>query len=308
MSENLPALVTRAGQRLLDARNSAEVLEAKRLAESALHYAKLTKAANETHADCLRIITRAEIRMADEIDAGQARGEVPIQGQHATHVQGADMTELGISRQRVAEWRETRDAGSEIVEEAIQSALNEGRAPTKSDIAAHVRGTFGTGDNEWFTPPEYIGAAREVLGTIDLDPASHPQAQETVRAGKFFTKSENGLIHPWFGRVWLNPPYAQPYIAEFVAKLCLESRDNRVTAAIMLTHNYSDTAWHHEAASHAAAFCEPRGRIRFIAPDGSLAAPTQGQRFFYFGSDVARFAQIFSRFGLTGKWFDGTEF
>ena len=69
--------------------------------------------------------------MADEIDAGQERGEVPVQGQHATHVQGADMTELGIPRQRVSEWRAARDKGEEAVKEAIQSALGKGRAPTK---------------------------------------------------------------------------------------------------------------------------------------------------------------------------------
>jgi hypothetical protein len=57
----LPSLVVQAGQRLVDAKSSAEVLEVKKLAELALHYAKVTKAANETHADCLRIITRAEI-------------------------------------------------------------------------------------------------------------------------------------------------------------------------------------------------------------------------------------------------------
>jgi hypothetical protein len=36
-----------------------------------LHYVKVTKAANETHADCLHIIIRAESRIADEVDRGQ---------------------------------------------------------------------------------------------------------------------------------------------------------------------------------------------------------------------------------------------
>jgi hypothetical protein len=76
----LPALIDRATRCLAEARTSAEVLEAKAAAEAALHYAKVTKAANETQADCLRMIVRAEMRMADEIDRGQANGEVASAG------------------------------------------------------------------------------------------------------------------------------------------------------------------------------------------------------------------------------------
>src|SRR5262249_50646896 len=63
-----------------------------------------------------------------------------------------------------------------------------------------VRGTQGTGENEWFTPTEYIEAARKVLGEIDLDPATHELAQQTIRAARFFTKADNGLEHEWHGR------------------------------------------------------------------------------------------------------------
>ena len=74
----LPALIDRARSRLADARTSAEVLEARAAAKAALHYARLQKAANETQADCLAMIKRAEIRMADELDAARDRGEVAI--------------------------------------------------------------------------------------------------------------------------------------------------------------------------------------------------------------------------------------
>ena len=70
---SLPALIDRARSRLAEARTSAEVLEAKAIAESALHYARITRAANETQADCLRMIVRAEMRMANEIDAASER-------------------------------------------------------------------------------------------------------------------------------------------------------------------------------------------------------------------------------------------
>jgi hypothetical protein len=43
-------------------------------------YARLTKAARETHADYLRITVRAEIRLADAVDQGQASGQIRTPG------------------------------------------------------------------------------------------------------------------------------------------------------------------------------------------------------------------------------------
>ncbi len=161
-----------------------------------------------------------------------------------------------------------------------------------------VRGTEGTGDNEWYTPAEYVEAARTVLGEIDLDPASNIVAQATVKAAAFFTREDDGLKRDWHGRVWLNPPYAQPFIAQFVTKLVGEVRAGRVTAAILLTHNYTDTAWFHEIAGQANGICFTRGRIKFCKPDRELAAPTQGQAFSYFGADVEAFLEVFREVGF----------
>lgn len=63
---------------------------------------------------------------------------------------------------------------------------------------------------EHFTPEPIVAAAREVLGEIDLDPASCELAQEVVRASAWYGPGspfgENGLAEPWLGRVFLNPP------------------------------------------------------------------------------------------------------
>jgi hypothetical protein len=225
-ADGLPALLARAANRLLEARSSAEVLEAKAIAEAALHYAKVTRAANEAHADCIRVITRAEIRMAEELDRGQADGEIARDGQHGEAVQTSDS--LGIDRRRLAEWRQTRDAGVEKVEEAIRAALAEDKPPTLHGVhqyvrGGHVRGTEGTGEFERNTPAEYIASARSVLGAIDLDPASNAQAQRIVKAARYFTIDDDGLAHPWRGRVWLNPPYHRGLLPAFVDNL-LENR------------------------------------------------------------------------------------
>jgi phage N-6-adenine-methyltransferase len=166
------------------------------------------------------------------------------------------------------------------------------------EVAENVRGTQGTGENEWYTPLKYIDMARRVLGEIDLDPASSYEAQKNIQAARFYTKETNGLTAEWHGRVWLNPPYAQPFIAEFASKMVHERRERHVSAAIMLTHNYTDTAWFHEAAEIVDAICFTRGRIRFMDSDGNTCAPTQGQAFFYYGDDVRKFTEEFVSVGF----------
>lgn len=143
-ASKLPALIDRACNRLEAARTSAEVLEAKAIAEAALHYSKVTKAANETHADCLRMIVRAEMRMADEIDKGQASGHIAQQGRPKKHSEPEYLSTVGVQAKQVHEWRELRDAGPQKVETAIRSALSEGRAPTKADIRRAVRDPLDT--------------------------------------------------------------------------------------------------------------------------------------------------------------------
>jgi len=98
--------------------------------------------------------------------------------------------------------------------------------------------------------------------------------------------------------VWLNPPYSQPLISHFIDRLCLAYESDEIDAAILLTHNYTDTRWFHKAASVADAICFTRGRIKFYSPTGEVAAPTQGQAFFYFGPDVHQFVRQFSDFGF----------
>lgn len=170
--------------------------------------------------------------------------------------------------------------------------------PSNPATEPHNHRAQGTGQNEWYTPAIYVAAAKAALGEIDLDPASSAIANETVGAASFYTLDDDGLNQLWRGRVWINPPYAQPHIADFIAKLVAEVQAKRVTESIALTHNYTDTAWFHNAAGNASAICFTRGRISFLSPTGEKAAPTQGQAFFYFGADPSAFIREFGKFGL----------
>jgi ParB family chromosome partitioning protein len=158
-----------------------------------------------------------------------------------------------------------------------------------------IRGTEGTGEFERYTPAFYIEKAREVMGGIDLDPASCEQAQKTVQATEYFTVEDDGLAREWHGRVWLNPPYHRDLAPRFVAKLLDEL--GRIDEAIMLTNNATDTEWFQAALEHSDVVCFTNGRIRFEVPDGDPVSPTQGQAFFYFGRNWERFAEVFGTIG-----------
>jgi ParB family chromosome partitioning protein len=217
----------------------------------------------------------------------------------------AELSERGMSSREIAEitgaspssiQRDLRESSaSNDAENASNDAAIEILPP--EDDQAHIRGTFGTGENEWYTPEKHIILARKVLGGIDLDPASSAVANKTVDAAEYFTEIDDGLKKNWNGRVWLNPPYAQPDIAHFADKMIQEWNSGRVESAIVLTHNYTDTVWFQSLIHAATAFCLTRGRVRFVSPSGQLAAPTQGQAFFYFGKEKTSFCKVFKQIG-----------
>jgi len=175
--------------------------------------------------------------------------------------------------------------------------------PEFRDSIPHV--ARNSGNSEWYTPTAYIEAARLVLGEIDLDPASCAVANQTVKASTFFSKEKDGLAQQWWGRVWMNPPYSQPLCGQFCEKLTAEFETPNVTGAIVLVNNATETVWFQAMAELAGAVCFPKGRIRFLDPDGNRGAPLQGQAILYFGYDVERFDAAFKPFGFVTQLIGG---
>ena len=164
------------------------------------------------------------------------------------------------------------------------------------DSKPHV--SQNSGYNEWYTPEEYIDAARVVLGEIDLDPASSKAANKVVRAKTFYTLEDDGLTHRWRGRVWMNPPYGHPAIEQFTGKLAESVRGGDVTAALVLVNNATETDWFRAISTVAAAVCFPEGRVKYWNTEGTGITPLQGQAFLYIGARVAAFRKTFSPLGV----------
>lgn len=160
---------------------------------------------------------------------------------------------------------------------------------------------FSHGSVEYYTPPRYIDAAREVLGGIDLDPATCEAAQEWIRATDFYTKDDDGLSKPWFGKVWLNPPYSKEEgksnQARWSQRLVQEYKSGHVEEAILLVKAALGYKWFEGLWVDWPA-CFARERLSFIKNDGSDDGQSkQATAFFYLGPDVEKFKRVFKQFG-----------
>lgn len=153
----------------------------------------------------------------------------------------------------------------------------------------------GDATDGWYTPPWLIEKARIVLGTIDLDPATCEAAQAIVKAEQFYTEHENGLIQPWYGRMWINPPYSAP--TPWVRRAILEYQAGHITAALILTNSYTETGWWQDVAAVATVLFF-RGRLNFWHPEKTTTQNRTGQTMAYLGTERTRFIETFGALGV----------
>lgn len=195
---------------------------------------------------------------------------------------------------------------AESQERARQGLIQQGKIqPDEPEHKPHV--TNNSGNNEWYTPGQYIELARSVLGKIDLDPASCELANETVRAERYYSEENDGLCQEWRGRVWMNPPYSADLVGKFTRKFVEEYDAGHISEGIVLVNNATETAWFAYMTDAASAVVFTRGRIRYMSPERESLAPLQGQAFIYFGDNAERFIEVFAGIGWGAIIYDGTR-
>jgi ParB family chromosome partitioning protein len=202
-------------------------------------------------------------------------------------VEAVERGELAVSLAAEVSKLPTEEQEQVVLSDDIREAARE------AVRRAHVANN--SGNNEWYTPASFIESARSVMGGIDCDPATSEVANRTVKAETYYTKDDDGLSQPWAGRVWMNPPYAQPLIDKFSAALVQKYSDGELDEACVLVNNATETGWFQRLAGSASAVCFPRSRVRFLDPEGKPSgAPLQGQAVIYFGKNADAFRAEFA--------------
>lgn len=157
--------------------------------------------------------------------------------------------------------------------------------------------------DDWYTPPEYIILVHRMFnGAIDLDPASCAAANQIVNAKLYYDEAFDGLARPWYGNVFLNPPYGKSNGKSsqeaWTNKMIVEYHLGHVSQGIALINSANGYRWYEDLWVNYPVCCV-RERIRFInATSGVQGGPAKkAQTFVYFGPYVDKFADVFDPIG-----------
>lgn len=169
---------------------------------------------------------------------------------------------------------------------------------------------------EWYSPAPFVEAAREVMGGIDLDPASHEEANRIVKAERFFTVEDDGLKQAWFGRVFLNPPGG--LVGDFWLKLLREWQVLRVEQAVWIGYSLEQLQTLQQIGASKTPLdfpmCFTSKRIAFVENAAKQAerfakllaqgkkpnaksSPSHSNYIAYLGANTETFSRVFSQFG-----------
>ncbi len=113
--------------------------------------------------------------------------------------------------------------------------------------------------NDWLTPPELVRR----LGPFDLDPCGYP-GHKLATTTYTPTLKKDGLVLPWFGRVFCNPPYG-PHVRQWVERMAEHAN------GILLIFSRTETRTWRNVWRSGDAFFFPLSRIAFLRPDGRKA-------------------------------------
>jgi hypothetical protein len=178
-------------------------------------------------------------------------------------------------------------------EQRIADQYLERQQPTPDQInRAHVMSVMGSSESpEWYTPTYIVDLVSQLFEVISTDPCSNSHESPNVPAETLYTKADDGLSHPWYGNVYMNPPYGDE-IGPWIDRMVELYRAGDIDQAIALLPARIDTLWFQPL--YAYPMCNVRGRVKFQNAENSAPFPSI---IVYLGADEQGFIDTFKHLG-----------
>lgn len=141
-----------------------------------------------------------------------------------------------------------------------------------------------------------------MLPVIHLDPCAGKDTHVGIVNFRF--PETDGLEQPWFGNVFVNPPFSKK--SDFLQKT-IDERDG-TNVIYVLTPDSTDTKswWHEYIAEYADYIWFSKGRISYIDPETGEKAgsPTFGTAISIFGEPGDKTLKRFDKKGQLLKTYE----
>lgn len=158
-------------------------------------------------------------------------------------------------------------------------------------IGGHQSARMGSA--VWLTPRWIL----DRLGTFDLDPCAAPNPELWPTARRHLSPPVDGLVEPWAGRVWLNPPYGRE-AAAWITRLAEHGHGTALLFARTDTTWFASNVLDHPNTS---GLFFVRGRVNFVRPTDFTAPDNGGAPSVLVAYGPADAAQL-ARCGLRGSY------
>lgn len=116
-------------------------------------------------------------------------------------------------------------------------------------------------DTDVWCTPLWLASS---LGNFTLDPCSNPHSYVDSAASYSLEDNQNGLVMPWWGRVFVNPPYSRVF--PWAKKALIERSKVKDLEVVFLLKLDPTVGWFKHLMMGGARYFPLKNRIAFDRP------------------------------------------
>ncbi len=130
--------------------------------------------------------------------------------------------------------------------------------------------------DDFLTPPDLVKA----MGEFDLDPCASHRQQTHLARWQYRFPEDNGLLLPWSGSVFVNPPFSE--LRTWVERFVLHAN------GVLLAPARVEVSWFWDLWRYSDAIFFTKGPVKYLCPEGKAPPRFFGGAFCAMGQQNAQ--------------------
>ena len=110
--------------------------------------------------------------------------------------------------------------------------------------------------DDFLTPPAIV----EAMGQFDLDPCASHRQHKPIALQEYHFPEDNGLLLPWNGSVFVNPPFSE--LSTWINRFVLHGN------GILLVPARVEVSWFWKLWHNSNAIFFTKGPVKYLCPEG----------------------------------------